>query len=99
MLRSEPDLRLALKIGQGFDMGRPSLLLAHADKTAGQVALRWLLDKPNVATIPKASSHERRLENFEVFDFELSDDDRAQIDALPKDGRILDPGFAPAWEG
>ena len=68
-------------------------------KTAGQVALRWLLDKPNVATIPKASSHERRLVNFEVFDFELSDDDRAQIDALPKDGRILDPGFAPAWEG
>jgi 2,5-diketo-D-gluconate reductase B len=68
-------------------------------KTAGQVALRWLLDKPNVATIPKASSHERRLENFEVFDFELSADDRAQIDALPKDGRILDPGFAPAWEG
>ena len=72
---------------------------ARHGKTAGQVALRWLLDKPNVATIPKASSHERRLENFEVFDFELSDDDRAQIDALPKDGRILDPGFAPAWEG
>ena len=44
-------------------------------KSAGQVALRWLLDKPNVATIPKASSHERRLENFEVFDFELTDDD------------------------
>ncbi len=38
----------------------------------------------NVATIPKASSHERRLENFEVFDFEFSDDDRAQIDALPE---------------
>ena len=40
---------------------------AHG-KTAGQVALRWLLDKPQVATIPKASSHERRVENFEVFD-------------------------------
>jgi 2,5-diketo-D-gluconate reductase B len=66
-------------------------------KTAGQVALRWLLDKPNVATIPKASSHERRLENFEVFDFELTDDDRAAIEGLPKDGRILDPGFAPDW--
>jgi 2,5-diketo-D-gluconate reductase B len=69
---------------------------AHG-KTAGQVALRWLLDKPNVATIPKASSHERRLENFEVFDFELTADDRARIDALPKDGRILDPSFAPDW--
>jgi 2,5-diketo-D-gluconate reductase B len=67
-------------------------------KAAGQVALRWLLDKPNVATIPKASSHERRLENFEVFDFELTDDDRAAIDGLPKDGRILDPGFAPDWD-
>ena len=42
MLRSEPDLRLALKIGQGFDMGRPSLLLAHADKTAGQVAATFI---------------------------------------------------------
>ena len=49
---------------------------AHG-KTAGQVALRWLLDKPQVATIPKASSHERRVENFEVFDFELSDEERA----------------------
>jgi 2,5-diketo-D-gluconate reductase B len=70
---------------------------AHG-KTAGQVALRWLLDKPNVSTIPKASSHERRVENFEVFDFELSDDERAQIDALPKDERVIDPGFAPDWD-
>jgi 2,5-diketo-D-gluconate reductase B len=70
---------------------------AHG-KTAGQVALRWLLDKPNVSTIPKASSHERRVENFEVFDFELSDDERARIDALPKDERVIDPGFAPDWD-
>src|SRR3712207_5818181 len=37
---------------------------AHG-KTAGQVALRWLLDQPLVSPIPKASSHERRVENFE----------------------------------
>jgi trans-2,3-dihydro-3-hydroxyanthranilate isomerase len=41
-LRREPDLRLSLKIGQGFDMGRPSLLLAHADKTAGQVVATFI---------------------------------------------------------
>ena len=70
---------------------------AHG-KTAGQVALRWLLDKPNVATIPKASSHERRVENFEVFDFELSDEERAKIDALPKDERMIDPRWAPDWD-
>ena len=38
---------------------------AHG-KTAGQVALRWLLDQPRVSPIPKASSHQRRQENFEV---------------------------------
>jgi 2,5-diketo-D-gluconate reductase B len=70
---------------------------AHG-KTAGQVALRWLLDKPQVCAIPKASSHERRLENFEVFDFDLDDDERAAIEALPKDGRVIDPGFAPDWD-
>ena len=41
-LRSEPDLKLSLKIGQGFDMGRPSLLLAHADKAAGQVVATFI---------------------------------------------------------
>jgi 2,5-diketo-D-gluconate reductase B len=70
---------------------------AHG-KTAGQVALRWLLDKPQVCAIPKASSHERRVENFEVFDFELTDDERAAIDALPKGERIIDPGFGPDWD-
>jgi 2,5-diketo-D-gluconate reductase B len=67
-------------------------------KTAGQVALRWLLDMPQVSTIPKASSHERRVENFEVFDFELTDDERAAIDGLPKGERIIDPGFGPDWD-
>jgi 2,5-diketo-D-gluconate reductase B len=70
---------------------------AHG-KSAGQVALRWLLDKPNVCAIPKASSHERRVENFEVFDFELSDDERARIEALPKDERVIDPRWAPDWD-
>ncbi len=50
---------------------------AHG-KTAGQVALRWLLDQPHVAAIPKAASHEHRAENFDVFDFELTDDERAR---------------------
>jgi len=70
---------------------------AHG-KTAGQVALRWLLDQPNVSPIPKASSHERRVENFEVFDFELSDDERERIAGLPKDVRTANPPWAPDWD-
>ena len=67
-------------------------------KTAGQVALRWLLDQPGVSPIPKASSHERRRENFEVFGgFTLTDEDRAEIEKLPKDGRTGNPPWAPDW--
>jgi 2,5-diketo-D-gluconate reductase B len=70
---------------------------AHG-KTPGQVALRWLLDQPRVSPIPKASSHERRVENFEVFDFQLTDEERAEIAALPKDVRTANPPWAPDWD-
>jgi diketogulonate reductase-like aldo/keto reductase len=62
------------------------------------VVLRWLLDQPNVSPIPKASSHERRAENFDVFDFELSDGERERIAGLPKDVRTANPPWAPDWD-
>jgi trans-2,3-dihydro-3-hydroxyanthranilate isomerase len=37
-LRAEPDLSLHLRIAQGVEMGRPSLLEASADKRGGRVA-------------------------------------------------------------
>jgi 2,5-diketo-D-gluconate reductase B len=70
---------------------------AHG-KTAGQVALRWLLDQDHVSPIPKASSHERRAENFDVFDFELTPEERAEIDGLTKGVRTADPPWAPDWD-
>jgi diketogulonate reductase-like aldo/keto reductase len=48
------------------------------------VALRWLLDHPKTCVVPKAAGHERRVENLDVFDFELGDDERARIDALAR---------------
>jgi trans-2,3-dihydro-3-hydroxyanthranilate isomerase len=36
-LRAEPDLQLDRRISQGVDMGRPSLLIASAEKRAGKV--------------------------------------------------------------
>ena len=70
---------------------------AHG-RSAGQVALRWLLDQPQVVTLPKASSHERRAENFAVFDFELSDDERGRIAGLERGERTADPPWAPDWD-
>jgi 2,5-diketo-D-gluconate reductase B len=51
-------------------------------KSAGQVALRWLIEQPQVTAVPKAASQDRRVENFDIFDFELTDADRERIDAL-----------------
>jgi diketogulonate reductase-like aldo/keto reductase len=72
---------------------------ARYGKSAGQVALRWLLDQPGVAALPKASSHERRAENFDVFDFDLTDDERGEIAAMSERHlRTADPPWAPDWD-
>lgn len=72
---------------------------ARHGKSAGQVALRWLLDQPNVVALPKASSHARRAENLDVFDFELDDDERAAVAALSQGHlRTADPPWAPVWD-
>jgi 2,5-diketo-D-gluconate reductase B len=63
----------------------------------GLVALRWLLDQPGVSPIPKASSHVRRVENWQALSLQLTDDDREQIAALPKDVRTANPPWAPDW--
>ena len=46
-----------------------------------QVMLRWHLQEGRSA-IPKSTKPARIAENFDVFDFELSRDQIAQIDAL-----------------
>jgi trans-2,3-dihydro-3-hydroxyanthranilate isomerase len=40
--RSEPDLTLDKTIGQGFDMGRPSILQASAEKKGGKVVATYI---------------------------------------------------------
>ncbi len=58
-----------------------SAIGAKYNKSAAQVALRWLTQRGIVA-IPKSSHKERMAQNFDVFDFTLSNDDMAQIALL-----------------
>ena len=46
-----------------------------------QVALRWLLQR-GVIIIPKSTHIERMQQNIDIFDFELSAEDMAEIAAL-----------------
>ncbi|WP_053703281.1 aldo/keto reductase [Streptomyces sp. WM6368] len=73
----------------GFAEGRNDLFThpvlsgigkAH-DKSAAQVVLRWLIQR-DIVTIPKSVSPERMAQNFDVFDFELTDEQMAQIAGL-----------------
>ncbi|KDB07083.1 2,5-didehydrogluconate reductase [Burkholderia sp. lig30] len=63
-----------------------------------QVALKWLLDQPNVAAVPKASGRVNQLANLASLDVPLDDEDRAIIAGLPKDLRLVSPAFAPHWD-
>ena len=63
-----------------------------------QVALKWLLDQPNVAAIPKASSKANQIANLEAFAVNLDDQDRALIAGLSKRERQVNPDFAPVWD-
>jgi diketogulonate reductase-like aldo/keto reductase len=53
---------------------------AH-DKTSAQVMLRWHLQQGR-SVIPKSTKPQRIAENIDVFDFELSSEELAAIDAL-----------------
>ena len=50
-------------------------------KTTAQVMLRWHIQR-GVIVIPKSVHRERMIENFNIFDFTLSEDDMKQIAQL-----------------
>lgn len=61
---------------------------AHG-KSAAQVIIRWHLQQ-SLIVIPKSSKPERAEDNFDVWDFVLSGDEIARIDALDRpDGKTL----------
>lgn len=59
---------------------------AHG-KTSAQIILRWHLQAGNIA-IPGSSNPDHILENLSIFDFELSDEEMAQLTALDKNERF-----------
>lgn len=68
-------------------------------KSAGQVALRWLLDQDKVAAIPKAGRREHAAANIDIFDFTLTPEDRAAIDRLAEGERLVEwGGYTPDWD-
>lgn len=77
-------------LGQGKLLSDPVIagIAARHGKSPAQVIIRWHLDL-GLVVIPKSVTPSRIVENSEVFDFALSEEDKAAITALDSaDGRI-----------
>jgi 2,5-diketo-D-gluconate reductase B len=97
----ERDLRIVAytPLAKGRVTREPSIVeIARAHgRTAAQVTLRWLIQHPGVAVIPKASRREHLRENLEIFDFELAPSEMRALSTLGRNLRLVDPGWAPDW--
>jgi diketogulonate reductase-like aldo/keto reductase len=69
-------------------------------KTPAQICLRWLIQQPMVAAVPRALEEAHIAENLDVFDFSLSDEEMRRISTLRRRNiRIADPPErAPKWD-
>lgn len=83
-------------LGSG-DVLRDGTIKRLADKygkSPAQICLRWLVQK-HIIPLPKSTHEKYILENMQVFDFEISDDDSRDMDALPYCGGMhFDPDSA-----
>ncbi|SEE16473.1 aldo/keto reductase [Streptomyces sp. TLI_105] len=75
-------------LAQGAVLGDPAVaaIAARYDKSPAQVVIRWHLQLGNVV-IPKSVTPARIRENFDVFDFALTDEEMRAVAALDRDLR------------
>lgn len=74
-------------LGTGRHLGDPTVgaIAERLGRTPAQVLIRWCLQRGTIV-LPKSTHRERIEENAQVFDFELSDQDMAELDALDQTG-------------
>ena len=72
-------------IAQGAVLGDPTIsaIADRLGRTTAQVTLRWHIQRGDIV-FPKSTTPSRIRENFQLFDFELTDEDMAAITALDK---------------
>jgi diketogulonate reductase-like aldo/keto reductase len=72
-------------LGTGRHLGEPGVarIAERVGRTPAQVLLRWCVQH-DLVVLPKSSHRERIEENAQIFDFELSTEDMAELDGLDR---------------
>jgi len=74
-----------LGTGRHVSNRRVDRLARRLGRTPAQVLLRWCVQR-KIPVIPKSTHRDRIAENAQIFDFTLSDDEMAELDALDGTG-------------
>jgi methylglyoxal/glyoxal reductase len=74
--------------GERFNDPKLLGLAQKYDKTPAQIILRWALQL-GVSTIPKSANPKRLQENFDLFDFSISNTDMAYLATFNDDYRVV----------
>ncbi len=74
-----------LGTGRHLSDGRVRQIAERVGRTPAQVLLRWCVQR-DLVVIPKSTHRERIEANAQIFDFMLSDEDMAALDALDETG-------------
>ena len=96
-LRSGVVLEAYSPLGTGRHLSNKVVaeVAGRTGRTPAQVLLRWCVQH-GVPVIPKSTHRERISENARIFDFALSDEDMARLDALDRT-RGTDRALEHAW--
>ena len=81
--------------GEVFDDPVIGEVAERHDASPAQVSLAWLLQKDNVAVIPKASSEDHIRDNLGALDLELDAEDIEEIDGIDRQKRFVERDDAP----
>ena len=82
--------------GRKLDDETVAAVAERHERTAAQVLLRWGVQR-GVIEIPKSEHRERIEANAHIFDFELSDRDMAELDALDETGGTAEAQESKWW--
>ena len=89
-------------LARGAMLDDPVILdiAAAHEKTAAQIALRWLIQQPDIGIVPRALEHSEIEENIGIIEFTLTEAEMDRIGELRhRNMRIINPQVrAPVWD-